>query len=90
MPSACSPRRRQSKGPPRKRPSRGANGALLTDADRLAERYRRLAEAQGVQLGSKGRVPDFTREPPPPPANGRPAPPAAEVPAAKKRETPRP
>lgn len=71
-------------------PARGANGALLTDADRLAERYRRLTEAQGVQLGSKGRVPDFTREPPPPGANGRAAAGAAEAPAQKKQEPPRP
>jgi hypothetical protein len=71
-------------------PARGANGALFTDADRLAERYRRLTEAQGVQLGSKGRVPDFTREPSAPTPGGRPAPPAAEAPGPKKQESPRP
>jgi len=70
-------------------PARGANGAMLTDADRLAERYRRTAEAQGVQLGTKGRVPDFTREPAPPAAGGRAAAPA-DSPAAKKTEPPRP
>lgn len=72
-------------------PARGANGALLTDADRLAERYRRLAEAQGVQLGSKGRVPDFNREPPPKSAgNGSGAPAGAETPAPAKQESPGP
>jgi len=44
------------------------NGGALTDADRIAERYRRLTEAQGVQLGVKGRIADFTREPPAAPA----------------------
>jgi rod shape-determining protein MreC len=44
------------------------NSGALTDADRLAERYRRLTEAQGVQLGVKGRIADFTREPPAAPA----------------------
>jgi rod shape-determining protein MreC len=39
------------------------NGGALTDADRIAERYRRLTEAQGLQLGVKGRIADFTREP---------------------------
>ncbi|MCX7605348.1 MAG: rod shape-determining protein MreC [Bryobacteraceae bacterium] len=71
-------------------PARGNNGALLTDADRLAERYRRMAEAQGVQLGSKGRVPDFTREPAPAAPNGRSAPPSADGGAPKKQEPPRP
>ncbi|MEJ5367308.1 MAG: rod shape-determining protein MreC [Bryobacteraceae bacterium] len=58
-----------------------ANGGALTDADRLAERYRRLTEAQGVQLGVKGRIPDFTREPP----EG-----AAPAPAPKKAGPPQP
>lgn len=71
-------------------PARGANGALLTDADRLAERYRRITEAQGVQLGVKGRVPDFTRDPGPAPANGRAPSAAPESPAPRKQEPPRP
>lgn len=57
-----------------------SNGGAMTDADRLAERYRRLTESQGVQLGVKGRIADFTRDPaaaPPPPA-------------ARKAEPPRP
>lgn len=70
-------------------PVRGANGNLLTDADRLAERYRRLSEAQGVQLGSKGRIPDFSREPSPAAPNGATAAPAPAAPA-KKQEPPRP
>jgi rod shape-determining protein MreC len=65
-----------------------ANGGALTDADRLAERYRRLAESQGLQLGVKGRIADFTREPSQNPA------PAAEKkpdsPAERKTEPPRP
>jgi rod shape-determining protein MreC len=63
------------------------NGGALTDADRLAERYRRLTESQGVQLGVKGRIADFTREPPPaaPAAEKK-----AEPPAEKKPEPPRP
>lgn len=64
-----------------------ANGGALTDADRLADRYRRLTEAQGVQLGVKSRIADFTREPPPaaPPAGKK-----AGSPAAGGSEPPRP
>lgn len=74
---------------------RGPNGALLTDADRLAERYRRILEAQGVQPGSKGRIPDFAREPAPPAANppaanARPAVPAPDAPVPNRQELPRP
>lgn len=65
-----------------------SNSGALTDADRLAERYRRMTEAQGVQLGVKGRVPDFTREPAP--AAAPPAAKKAEPPAGAKPEPPRP
>lgn len=41
-----------------------SSGGAMTDADRVAEHYRRLLEAQGVQLGVKGRIADFTREAP--------------------------
>lgn len=39
---------------------------MNTDADRLLDRYRRVSEAQGIVVGqTKGRVPDFTKPPPP-------------------------
>jgi rod shape-determining protein MreC len=63
------------------------DSGALTDADRLAERYRRMTEAQGVQLGVKGRIADFTREPVP--AAGAPPPKKTEPPAART-EPPRP
>jgi rod shape-determining protein MreC len=63
-----------------------SNGGALTDADRLAERYRRMVEAQGVQLGVKGRIPDFTRETGPAAS----APPKKTEPPAAKTEPPRP
>jgi rod shape-determining protein MreC len=62
-------------------PAPAAKGGAMTDADRLAERYRRLTESQGLQLGVKGRIADFTREPP---AGTAPAP------APKKAEPPQP
>jgi len=64
-----------------------SNGGALTDADRLAERYRRITESQGVQLGVKGRIADFTREPG---AAADPAAKKAEPPPAGKTEPPRP
>lgn len=64
-----------------------SSGGALTDADRLAERYRRITEAQGVQLGVKGRIADFTREPGP---AADPAAKKAEPPPAGKTEPPRP
>lgn len=68
-------------------------GALITDADRLKEKYRRLGESQGHVFGvSPGRVPDFNREPPPGPIAIAPKEPAAgaapEDPA--KRPAPEP
>jgi rod shape-determining protein MreC len=45
-------------------------GALLTDADRLREKYRRIGESQGHTFGvSPGRAPDFNKEPPPGPVS---------------------
>lgn len=38
-------------------------GAAVTDADRLKERYKRVVESQGVQLGAKGAIADFNRAP---------------------------
>lgn len=38
-------------------------GGAATDADRLKDRYRRVVESQGVQLGVKGRIADFNRAP---------------------------
>ncbi len=68
-------------------PAAPASGGALTDADRLADRYRRLTEAQGVQLGVKGRIADFTRNPAP--STDAPAR-KAEPPKAGKTEPPRP
>lgn len=54
------------------------NGPAVTDADRLKDRYRRVVEGQGVQLGVKGAIADFNR--PPAPAV-KPAAPPATTPA---------
>ena len=37
--------------------------SLMTDADRLRERYKRIEEAQGLNLGEPGKVPNFNVNP---------------------------
>ncbi|MBI4892032.1 MAG: rod shape-determining protein MreC [Acidobacteria bacterium] len=73
--------------------SESGEGAAVTDADRLKDRYQRVVSGQGVQLGVKGAIADFNRAPAPvqvqsaqPPAGGSPRPPESPKPAdpAKK------
>jgi rod shape-determining protein MreC len=53
---------------PSSSPASPPPGAMITDADRLKEKYRRLGESQNHVFGaSPGRAPDFNREPPPGP-----------------------
>lgn len=66
-------------------PEESVPPAALTDADQLRQRYRKLAEAQGVQYGHGGRVPDFNAEAP-----RRPAPSESSTPAAPAAPKPAP
>ena len=43
--------------------SPSAPAALMTDADRLRERYKRIGEAQGINYGDPGKVPNFNVNP---------------------------
>ncbi|QOY89943.1 rod shape-determining protein MreC [Paludibaculum fermentans] len=81
-----------------------AAGAMQTDADKLRDKYRRIGESQGVDIGSPGPLADFNRNPPAqsaqpapnaattpgaqPPAGARTAP-GAQPPAAPKPQEPR-
>jgi rod shape-determining protein MreC len=77
-------------------PAGGATAMPSTDADRMKERYRRIIEGQGIQIGvTPYRAPDFNRQPAPAaavqapgesPAPGGPAP--AATPAGKAATTP--
>lgn len=49
---------------------------MTTDADRLKDRYRRIGESQGANIGSPGPLADFNRNPPPPSATVPPTSPA--------------
>lgn len=47
-------------------PVPGRSGALMTDADRLRERYKRIGEAQNHPYGQPSRPPNFSLNPDPP------------------------
>lgn len=56
---------------------------ILTEADRVRERYKRVGEAQGHKFGEPSNIPNFNLDPDAP----RPQPPAAGNPAAAKPAT---
>lgn len=43
--------------------SPSAPAALMTDADRLRERYKRIGETQGIDYGDPGKIPNFNVNP---------------------------